>query len=123
MNLESLSSTLIASSFHDVISFNAFCFLFEMFSLFLKCSSRFIILEKRDYEQKIKYQIEKSSFKQLPKDPSKQFEMKVNNWIEKWHSKNILDNKWKSFITPFSSTAGKMYGNVKTHKENNPVRV
>ena len=39
------------------------------------------------------------------------------------HSKNILDNKWKYFITPFSSTAGKMYGNVKTHKENNPVRV
>ena len=38
-----------------------------------------------------------------------------------WHSKNILDNKWKSFIT--SSTAGKMYGHVKTHEENNPVRV
>ena len=49
--------------------------------------------------------------------------MRVNNWIEKLHSKNILDNKWKYFITPFSSTAGKMYGNVKTHKENNPVRV
>ena len=62
--------------------------------------SRFVILENRDYEQKIKYQIERSSFKQLPQDPSKQFEMKVNNWIEKWHSKNILDNKWKSFITP-----------------------
>ena len=49
--------------------------------------------------------------------------MKVNDWIEKWHSKNILDNKWKSFIAPSNSTAGKMYGNVKTHKENNPVRV
>ena len=49
--------------------------------------------------------------------------MKVNNWIEKWHSKNVLDNKWKTLITLFSSTAGKMYGNVKTHKENNPVRV
>ena len=49
--------------------------------------------------------------------------MKVNNWIEKWHSKNILANKWKSFITPFISNAGKLYGNVKTHKENNPVRV
>ena len=47
--------------------------------------SRFVILENRDYEQKIKYQIERSSFKQLPQDPSKQFEMKVNNWIEKWH--------------------------------------
>ena len=85
--------------------------------------SRFVILENRDHEKKTNYQIERSSFKQLPQDPSKQFEMKVNNWIEKWHSKNILDNKWKSFITPFSSTAGKMYGNVKTHKENNPVRV
>ena len=62
--------------------------------------SRFVILENRDYEQKIKYQIERSSFKQLPHDPSEQFELKANNWIEKWHSKNILDNKWKSFITP-----------------------
>ena len=49
--------------------------------------------------------------------------MKVNSWIEKWHTKNTLDNKWKSFITPVSSTAGKIYGNVKTHKENNPERI
>ena len=84
---------------------------------------RFVILENRDYEQKIEYQIERSSFKQLPQDPSKQFEMKVNSWREKWHSKNILDNKWKSFIIRSSSTAGKMYGNVKIHKENNPVKV
>ena len=62
---------------------------------------KIIVLEKRDYEQKIKYQIERSSFKQLPQDPSKQFEMKVNN-IEKWHSKNILDNKWKSFPLPLA---------------------
>ena len=84
--------------------------------------SRFVILENRDYEQKIKYQIERSSFKQLPQDPSKQFEMKVNNWIEKWHSEKILD-KWRSFIILLSSTAEQIYGNVKTHKENNPVRV
>ena len=45
--------------------------------------SRFVILENSDCEYKIKYQIERSSFKQLPQDPSKQFEMKVNNWIEK----------------------------------------
>ena len=62
--------------------------------------SRFVTLENRDYEQRIKYQIERNSFKQLPQDPHKQFEMKVNNRIEKWHSKNILDSKWKSFITP-----------------------
>ena len=46
-------------------------------------NSRFVILENTDSEQKIKYQIEKSPFKQLPQDSSKQFEMKVNNWLEK----------------------------------------
>ena len=49
--------------------------------------------------------------------------MKVNNWIEKWHSKNMLDNTWKSFITTASSVAGKMHGNVIKHKENKPVRI
>ena len=77
----------------------------------------------RQSKQKIKHQIERSSFKHFPQDPSKQFEMKVNDWIQKWHSENILDNKWNSLITPSCSTAGKMYGNVKTHKENNTVRV
>ena len=38
--------------------------------------SRFVILENTDFEQKIKHQIERSSFKQVPQDPSKQFEMK-----------------------------------------------
>ena len=85
--------------------------------------SRFIILENRDYEKKVENLIERSSFKQLSQDPSEQFEMKVNSWIEKWHTKNTLHNKWKSFITPVSSTAGKIYGNVKTYKENNPERI
>ena len=49
--------------------------------------------------------------------------MKVDNLMEKWHSKSILDNKWKFFTTRSISTAGKIYDNVKTHKENNPVRV
>ena len=83
--------------------------------------SRFVILENADYEPKIKHQIERSSFKQLPQDASKQFEMKVNNWIEKWHSKSILENKWKSFITPLAPLPERCM--VKTYKENNPVRV
>ena len=59
--------------------------------------SRSVILENRDYEQKIKYQIEISSFKQVPQDPSKQFVKKINKWIEKHHSKNISDNKREIF--------------------------
>ena len=34
-----------------------------------------------------------------------------------------IDNNWKRFITPVNSTPGKMFGLVKIHKVNNPVRV
>ena len=37
--------------------------------------------------------MERNSFKQLPHDPNKQYQMKVNKQIEKWDSKNILENK------------------------------
>ena len=34
-----------------------------------------------------------------------------------------IDNNWKKFITPSTSTPGKMYWLVRTRKVNNPVRV
>ena len=36
---------------------------------------------------------------------------------------NILDGKWKSYIQTKCSTSGKMYGLVKTHKNDNPLRI
>ena len=47
----------------------------------------------------------------------------VNSWFSKWTSKGVIDNNWKRFITPSNSTPGKMYGQVKIHKVNNPVIV
>ena len=38
-------------------------------------------------------------------------------------SKGVIDNNWTRFITPTNSTPVKMYGPVRTHKVNNPVRV
>ena len=45
----------------------------------------------------------------------------MNNWLNKWPKKII--EEWKKFITPNNSSAGKMNGMVKTHKNGNPVRV
>ena len=56
-------------------------------------------------------------------DYSKNFEEKLNSWISKQNSKGVIDNNWKRFITPTNSTPGKMYGLVKSHKVNKPVRV
>ena len=85
--------------------------------------SRFVVLSNNDYESKVQHQIERSSFTETDIDYSKNFEEKVNSWISKWTSKGVIDNNWKRFITPANSRPGKMYGLVKTHKVNNPVRV
>ena len=85
--------------------------------------SRFFILENETYEEKEQHQIDRSSFKELKDDPSKLFQEKVNNWIEKWHANKVIDNSWKSFVSCDSPSAGKMYGLIKNHKVDNPVRI
>ena len=68
------------------------------------------------YEEKIQQQIDTSSFKELKDDPSKLFQQKINNWIEKSYAKKVIQNSWKNFILCDSPSADKMYGLVKTHK-------
>ena len=45
--------------------------------------SRFVLLKNKDYENKVQHQIARSSFKELPSDPSQEFERKVKLWIDK----------------------------------------
>ena len=78
--------------------------------------SRFAILDNNNYEQKVQNQINRSSFNQLGADPSQKFVIHINAWILKWHRKKILNDEWKSFITPCNSTRGKINVNIKTHK-------
>ena len=85
--------------------------------------SRFLILDNNDYEQKTQIQINRSSFNQLGEDPSKKFDIQINNWVLKWHNEKVLNDKWKSYITSHNSRPGKIYGNIKTHKTDNPARV
>ena len=85
--------------------------------------SRFVILDNNDYEQQIQAQINTSSFNQLEEDPSKNFDIQINNWVLKWYRKKVLNDKWKLYITPHNSRPGKMYGNIKTYKTVNPSRV
>ena len=85
--------------------------------------SRFVVLDNEEYIKKAEDQINRSSFHRLEYDPTKSFEVKVNTWVEKWSQMNILDQKWKSYIQTECSTSGKMYGLIKTHKNNNPARI
>ena len=73
--------------------------------------------------QKHYAQINKSSFNRLKEDTSKKFHIQSNNWVLKWHRKKVLNDKWKSYITPHTPRSGKVYGNITTHKTDNPTRV
>ena len=84
--------------------------------------SRFVILDNSDYEEKVKYKKNRSSFQKITKCPNNIYEKKVNTWIEKWYNNKIISEKWKKFITSKDSTAGKMYRNVNTHKIVIPTR-
>ena len=44
-------------------------------------------------------------------------------WIQKWTQNNVLCKTWQKFVELSDVTPGKVYGLVKTHKVNNPVRV
>ena len=84
--------------------------------------STFFILENEVYEENIQQHIDRSYFKELKDDPSKLFQQKINNWIE-WYAKKVIANSWNDFILCDSASASKMYGLVKIHKANNPVRI
>ena len=59
----------------------------------------------------------------MGENPRKKFDIQINNWVDKWHNKKVLNDKWKSYITSHNSRPGKMYGNMKIHKTDNPARV
>ena len=46
----------------------------------------------------------------------------MNLWIQKWTENKVLDKSWSKFIEPSVVSPGKMYGLVKTHKADKPVR-
>ena len=63
------------------------------------------------------------SFTQLPHDVINSFEKKVNDFIKKWQDLKVLDKKWANYVKSNYCKPGTMYGLIKTHKQNNPVRV
>ena len=81
----------------------------------------FVVLDNQDYIEKIEYQLGRRLLEELDHDPSKLFSEKVNLWIQKWTENKVIDKSWSKYIEPSFVAPGKMYGLVKTHKEDNPV--
>ena len=83
-------------------------------------SSTYVILNKEDYLEKINTIIEDSAkFKRIEKDPTDAIKKKANELIETQNSV-IDDYKLTKIVGDYQP--GYLYGNVKTHKNGNPLR-
>ena len=83
-------------------------------------SNVFVVLDKQDYRHKLNEIItDTSKFERITADPTERLQRKVNKLIATANAINSRDK-----LTPIvgSYTPGYLYGNVKTHKTNYPVR-
>ena len=59
---------------------------------------RFAILLKEDYYLKVQIQIERGSFHTLPRDVTKSFKKKVDDFVLKWENVKDLDGRCVKYI-------------------------
>ena len=82
--------------------------------------SKYVILNKLDYFNKCNHILhDNSKFMKIKKDTTNTIKKKVNNLIDSLNAK-VNDIKMEKIIGDFQP--GYFYGNVKTHKTNNPIR-
>ena len=72
---------------------------------------------------KVNTQIERGSFMTLPRDVTKSFEKKVDDFVLKWEDLKVLHERWVKYIRFNHAKLGSMYGLIKIPKENNLARV
>ena len=85
--------------------------------------SRFLILDRQDYIDKVESNLNDGSFDVLPSDPSIIFTETVKNWGEKWINKGEIAEPLLDCILNNKAKPGTNYGLIKTHKPGNPIRL
>ena len=81
--------------------------------------SKFVFLLNEDYYLKVHTQIERGSFITLPRDVTKSFDKKFDDFVLKWENLKDLDGRWEKYIRSSHVKPGSIDG----LKENNPARV
>ena len=84
-------------------------------------SNIYVIINSEDYFEKLNKIIhDKNKFIKINKNPIDEIKNKINKVIDHINSINQKDNHLKKIIGDFEP--GYLYGNVKNHKSNHPLR-
>ena len=85
--------------------------------------SRFVILDRTDYIDKVESNLNDGSFDLVPSDPSSSYYQTLRDWGVKWVNKGEITQPLLDYIINSDAKPGKNYGLIKTHKPNNPIRL
>ena len=86
--------------------------------------SRFVILNREEYHSKMLGQLNNSlHYDKVDSDPTLDHFEQVKNWGRKWLSEGQISQEIATWITNLEPKPGVAFGNVKTHKRDNPLRL
>ena len=86
--------------------------------------SRFVLIDRREYEEKMLGQLTNSlHYMQLQVDPTFTYVDVVKPWCEKWVQVGEIIPKVANWVLNTKAKPGVAFGNVKTHKLGNPLRL
>ena len=86
--------------------------------------SRFVIISQNEYQEKMLGQLNNDlHYYKLNHDPTIEHFEKVKNWGQKWFSQGQISQEIANWVANLEPKPGVPFGNVKTHKEGNPLRL
>ena len=85
--------------------------------------TRFVILDRNDYIDKVECNLNDGSFDILGLDQSLSYYHIVKDWGDKWVEKGEITQPLVDCILNVNARPGKNHGLIKTHKPNNPIRL
>ena len=86
--------------------------------------SHFVLIDSTEYESKMLGQLDNSlHYKPLQSDLTAKHLGPVEQWCSKWVQRGEISPEVASWIVNKKARPGISFGNIKTHKKNNPLRL
>ena len=86
--------------------------------------SKFVVIDKSDYDSKMKEQLENPlHYQKLKHDPSTDYVGVITQWSERWLEKGQINEEIANWVINGNAKPGKAFGTIKTHKQGNPLRL
>ena len=86
--------------------------------------SRFVLIDAKENEEKMFGQLNNQlHYKSLQSDPTSKHLAQVDSWCSKWLGKGEISTEVAKWVLNKEAKPGVAFGNIKTHKTGNPLRL